>query len=76
MKPFQLFNDKNEIREEDMFMILSHRGILYYGNMFIGEIKWYHDTHKIPYKALQHGVEEYVDVGEDDDALYFYSRGS
>ena len=52
-------------------MLLTHTGILHYGNMLTGEIKWSHDTHKTPYQALC--VKEYVDVGVDGDTPYFYS---
>lgn len=70
-----LFRNQNE--QEQMMMVVSHVGVLYYANMRSGIIKWFYDTKKRIYQAFQEdGVVEYVDLAGEDKQPYHYSAGS
>ncbi|GJS54325.1 hypothetical protein Tco_0627687 [Tanacetum coccineum] len=60
-------------KEEDMLMLFSPDGVLYYGNIDTGSIKWHHDIKETAYQAMQWDKGPYVDVGEDDNTLHLFS---
>ncbi|GJU55376.1 hypothetical protein Tco_1229090, partial [Tanacetum coccineum] len=78
METFKKFDSNgNPIEEEDMFMLFSPSGVLYYGNIATGRIKWLHDTKKTSYQAMQWVDDEpHADVGEDGNTLHLYSPDS